>query len=145
VAAAHALELVGLPEARLNLAQATVHLALSPKSNAVYLALSAATEDVRAGLAGAVPPALRDAHYPGAKRLQHGKGYRYPHEFPGGVVRQDYLPDELADREYYLPSDRGAERAAATRLATLREIGRGRKADGAAPSASEAGEHGGRD
>jgi putative ATPase len=80
-------------------------------------------------LAGGVPPALRDAHYPGAKRLQHGKGYRYPHEFPGGVVRQTYLPDELADREYYRPSDRGAERAAAARLATLRDVVRGRSGE----------------
>ncbi|HVS67813.1 MAG TPA: replication-associated recombination protein A, partial [Mycobacteriales bacterium] len=137
VAAAHALELVGLPEARLNLAQATIYLALAPKSNAVITAIGAATEDVRAGRAGGVPPALRDAHYAGAKRLQHGKGYRYPHEFPGGVVQQTYLPDELADREYYRPSDRGAERAAAARLATLREVVRGRKADGAAPSPPE--------
>jgi putative ATPase len=125
VAAAHALELVGLPEARLNLAQATIYLALAPKSNAVISALGAATADVRAGLAGGVPPALRDAHYPGAKRLQHGTGYRYPHDFPGGVVQQAYLPAELADREYYRPSDRGAERAAEARLATLREILRG--------------------
>ncbi len=126
VAAAHALELVGLPEARLNLAQATIYLSLAPKSNAVIAALGAAAEDVRAGRAGGVPPALRDSHYPGAKRLQHGKGYRYPHEFPGGVVQQTYLPDELADREYYRPTDRGAERAAAARLATLRAIVRGR-------------------
>jgi putative ATPase len=137
VAAAHALELVGLPEARLNLAQATIYLALSPKSNAVITALGAATEDVRAGRAGGVPRELRDSHYPGAKRLQHGKGYRYPHEFPGGVVRQTYLPEELADREYYRPTDRGAERAAAARLATLRDIVRGRKTGGAAPSSSE--------
>jgi putative ATPase len=126
VAAAHALELVGLPEAKLNLAQAVIYLALAPKSNAVTAAIGAASDDVRAGRAGAVPAALRDAHYAGAKRLQHGSGYRYPHESPGGVVRQDYLPDELADREYYRPSGNGAERAAAARLATLREAVRGR-------------------
>ncbi len=137
VAAAHALELVGLPEARLNLAHATIYLALAPKSNAVIAALGAAVDDVRAGRAGAVPRVLRDSHYPGAKRLQHGKGYRYPHDFPGGVVQQGYLPDELADREYYRPSDRGAERAAAARLATLREVVRGRKTGGAAPSTTE--------
>ncbi|HWG62841.1 MAG TPA: replication-associated recombination protein A, partial [Streptosporangiaceae bacterium] len=79
VAAAQALEMIGLPEAALNLAQATIHLSLSPKSNAVTTAIGAATADVRAGRAGSVPPALRDAHYPGAKRLQHGGGYRYPH------------------------------------------------------------------
>jgi putative ATPase len=137
VAAAHALELVGLPEAKLNLAQAVIHLALSPKSNAVTTAIGAASEDVRSGLAGAVPAPLRDAHYAGAKRLQHGGGYRYPHEFPGGVVRQDYLPDELADREYYRPSDNGAERAATLRLATLRETVRGRGSGGASRPADE--------
>jgi putative ATPase len=137
VAAAHALELVGLPEAKLNLAQAVIYLALAPKSNAVTMAIGAASEDVRAGLAGAVPAPLRDAHYAGAKRLQHGSGYRYPHEFPGGLVRQDYLPTELADREYYHPSDHGAERAATTRLATLREVVRGRTADGDPQPAEE--------
>jgi putative ATPase len=125
VAAAHALELVGLPEARLNLAQATIHLALCPKSNAVITAIGAATADVQAGLAGRVPPALRDAHYPGAKRLQHGRGYRYPHDFPGGVVEQQYPPDEVVGRDYYRPSDRGAERAARERLAALRATVRG--------------------
>jgi putative ATPase len=125
VAAAHALELVGLPEARLNLAQATIHLALSPKSNAVINAIEAATADVRGGKAGAVPPALRDAHYPGAKRLQHGRGYRYPHEFPGGVVEQQYPPDDVVGRDYYRPHDRGAERAATERLAVLRATVRG--------------------
>ena len=130
VAAAQALELVGLPEAKLNLAQAVIYLALAPKSNAVTSAIGAASEDVRVGLAGAVPAALRDSHYAGAKRLQHGSGYRYPHDFPGGLVRQDYLPDEVADREYYRPSDNGAERAAAARLATLREVVRGRTTGG---------------
>jgi putative ATPase len=127
VAAAHALELVGLPEAKLNLAQATIHLSLAPKSNAVTTAIGAASADVLAGYAGAVPPGLRDAHYAGAKRLQHGSGYRYPHDFPGGVVQQSYLPDELAGREYYRPSDRGAERAATERLATLRSVVRGQQ------------------
>jgi putative ATPase len=125
VAAAHALDLVGLPEARLNLAQAVIHLALSPKSNAVIVAIEAATADVRAGQAGSVPPPLRDSHYPGAKRLHHGGGYRYPHEFPGGVVEQQYVPDELIGRDYYRPYDRGAERAATERLAALRATVRG--------------------
>jgi putative ATPase len=125
VAAAHALELVGLPEARLNLAQATIHLALSPKSNAVITAIQAAVADVKAGLAGGVPAPLRDSHYPGAKRLQHGGGYRYPHDFPGGVVEQQYPPDEVLGRDYYRPSDRGAERAAQERLAALRATVRG--------------------
>jgi putative ATPase len=125
VAAAQALEMVGLPEARLNLAQATIYLALAPKSNAVITAIEAATADVRNGLAGPVPPHLRDAHYPGARRLQHGKDYRYPHELPGGVVAQQYAPDTVAGRDYYRPSERGAERAAAGRLAALREMLRG--------------------
>jgi putative ATPase len=129
VAAAHALELVGLPEAKLNLTQATIYLALAPKSNAVIRAIGAATDDVRAGLAGAVPAHLRDAHYPGAKKLQHGRGYRYPHDFPGGVVQQQYAPDTIAGRDYYRPSDNGTERAAAQRLTALRTALRGETHD----------------
>ena len=124
-AAAQAVALVGLPEARLNLAQATIHLALAPKSNAVYTAIEAAIADVRAGIAGSVPPALRDAHYPGAARLGHGKGYRYPHDLPEGVAQQQYPPDELADRNYYHPAGRGAERTIIDRLARLRALIRG--------------------
>src|SRR4051812_3205164 len=134
VAAAHALELVGLPEARLNLAQATIYLALAPKSNAVIQAIEAASADVRAGLAGPVPAHLRDAHYPGARRLQHGKGYRYPHDFPGGVVTQQYAPDTVAGRDYYRPSEQGAERAVAQRLAMLREVVRGGAGPGRPPA-----------
>jgi putative ATPase len=125
VAAAQALELVGLPEARLNLAQAAIYLALAPKSNAVIRAIDAATDDVRQGLAGSVPTHLRDAHYPGARRLQHGKGYRYSQDFPGGVVEQQYAPDTVAGRDYYRPTDRGAERTLAERLAGLRKVLRG--------------------
>ena len=83
-----------------------------------------------------MPAPLRDAHYPGAKRLQHGGGYRYPHDFPGGVVDQQYPPDEVLGRDYYRPYDRGAERAAAERLAALRATVRGAPpgaADHAAP------------
>jgi putative ATPase len=129
VAAAQALELVGLPEARLNLAQAAIYLALAPKSSAVIHAIDAASDDVRQGLAGPVPTHLRDAHYPGARRLQHGKGYRYSQDFPGGVVEQQYAPDAVAERDYYRPTDRGAERAAAQRLAALRAVLRGRPSD----------------
>ena len=93
VAAAHAVEFVGLPEARINLAQAVIHIALAPKSNAVIRAIGAAEADVRAGLIGAVPAHLRDAHYPGAKRLGHGDGYVYPHDLPEGIVAQQYAPD----------------------------------------------------
>jgi putative ATPase len=124
VAAAQALELVGLPEARLNLAQATIYLSLAPKSNAVITAIGAAADDVRAGLTGAVPAHLRDSHYPGARRLQHGKGYRYPHDFPEGVVAQQYAPDTVTGRDYYRPSGHGAERAMADRLGQLRRVTR---------------------
>ena len=114
------MQLIGLPEGRLTLAEATIYLALAPKSNAVIRAIGAATADVRAGAAGPVPPHLRDAHYPGARHLQHGKGYRYPHDFPGALVQQQYAPDGVHGRDYYDPSDRGAERVMAQRLAILR-------------------------
>ncbi|MGI8678670.1 MAG: replication-associated recombination protein A [Jatrophihabitans sp.] len=124
-AAADAVQLIGLPEARINLAQATIHLALAPKSNAVVGAIDAAQADVRAGLAGEVPPALRDSHYPGAKELTAGTRYVYPPDVPDGVVTQQYPPDELVGRNYYKPAGRGAERAVAERLARLRTIVRG--------------------
>ena len=113
-AAAHAVEFVGLPEAQLNLAQAVIHLATAPKSNAVTTALGAAMADVRAGRGGAVPPHLRDAHYSGARGLGHGDGYRYPHDDPRGVVTQQYAPDDLVGTDYYRPSGHGAERAVAS-------------------------------
>jgi putative ATPase len=122
VAAAQAVEFVGLPEARINLTQATIHLALAPKSNAVIKAISAATADVRAGLAGPVPVHLRDAHYPGAQRLGHGRGYEYPHDAPEGVVAQQYAPDALAGRRYYEPTRHGAEARYADRSGRIREI-----------------------
>jgi putative ATPase len=120
VAAASALELVGLPEAQLNLAQAVIHCSLAPKSNAVIAAIGRARADVQAGRTGQVPAHLRDAHYPGAKKLQHGRGYRYPHDFPGGVVAQQYAPDSVAGRIYYEPS--GQEPRMAARVAHLREV-----------------------
>ena len=125
VAAAQAVQLIGMPEARIVLAQAVVHLATAPKSNASYLAVDAAIADVRAGRAGAVPAHLRDAHYPGARSLGHGKGYDYSHDALHGVSAQQYAPDELVGREYYTPTERGAERDISTRLARLREILRG--------------------
>jgi putative ATPase len=114
-----------MPEARLNLAQATVHLALAPKSNAVITAIDSALADVRQGRLGVVPPALRDAHYRGAARLGAARGYRYPHDAPEGVVAQQYPPDELVGRDYYRPTLRGAERALAERLEKLRAAVRG--------------------
>ena len=108
-AAAHAVEFVGLPEARINLAQATVHLALAPKSNAAYMGLNNAAADVSTRPVGEVPAHLRDAHYGGAEQLGHGRGYRYPHDSPDGWVGQQYLPDELVGSRYYQPSSNGAE------------------------------------
>ncbi|HEU0131424.1 MAG TPA: replication-associated recombination protein A [Mycobacteriales bacterium] len=125
VSAAQALEMIGLPEARLNLAQATIHLALAPKSNAVITAIGRATDDVRRGDIGRVPPHLRDSHYAGAKKIAHGKGYRYPHDFPAGIVAQQYAPDVVHGREYYVPTDHGAERDAAARLSRIRAALRG--------------------
>lgn len=125
VAAAEATQLIGLPEARIPLAEATIYLATAPKSNAVITAIDSAISDVRAGKFGRVPPPLRDAHYPGAKRLGHGKGYKYPHSDPLGVVRQQHLPDELVDKVYYRPSDHGNERAIGERLEKIRRITRG--------------------
>jgi putative ATPase len=122
VAAAEAVALIGMPEGRIILAQAVVHIATAPKSNASYLAIGAALEDVKSGRAGEVPMHLRDAHYPGAKRLGHGTGYRYSHDDPRGVVQQQYLPDGLEDAEYYQPTERGAEREIHERLAKIRGI-----------------------
>ncbi len=108
-AAANAVEFVGLPEARINLAQATVHLALAPKSNTAYAGLNAASADVRSRPVGEVPAHLRDASYRGASTLGHGTGYRYPHDHPNAWVQQQYLPDELVDARYYAAGDQGAE------------------------------------
>jgi len=120
VAAAQAVEFVGLPEARINLAQAVIHLALAPKSNAVIRAIGAAADDVRSGRTGPVPAHLRDASYPGAARLGHGAGYLYPHDFPEGIVRQEYAPDAAAGRRYYEPSRHGAEARYAERAERIR-------------------------
>lgn len=125
IAAADAVQFIGMPEGRIPLAQAVVHLATAPKSNAAYLGIDAAIADVRAGDFGRVPKHLRDAHYPGAKRLGHGKGYVYPHDAAVGVVPQQYLPDELRGREYYQPSEHGNEREVSARLAKIRRIVRG--------------------
>ncbi|MEZ0077321.1 replication-associated recombination protein A [Planotetraspora sp. GP83] len=127
VAAAQAVEFIGLPEGRINLAQAVIHCALAPKSNAVVKAIGAASDDVRRGLIGQVPGHLRDAHYPGAKKLGHGKGYQYPHDFEHGLVRQDYAPEELRDRRYYEPTSHGAEARFGERWARIRGFLRGDK------------------
>jgi putative ATPase len=124
-AAAAAVALIGLPECQLNLAQAVIHMATAPKSNGVVAAISEALADVRAGTAGPVPRHLRDAHYPGARGLGHGSGYRYPHDDARGVVVQQYPPDMLVGRDYYRPVPRGNESGIAERLPRLRAAVRG--------------------
>ncbi|MBB1025545.1 replication-associated recombination protein A [Dietzia sp. DQ12-76] len=124
-AASEVVQKVGLPECRLALAQATIHLATAPKSNAVISAIDAAMADVRAGGVGEVPRHLRDGHYAGAKGLGNGVGYRYAHQSPAGVVAQQYPPDELVGRDYYSPTGHGYERDLRTRLTRLRGIVRG--------------------
>lgn len=125
VAAAQAVQLIGMPEARIVLAEAVVHLATAPKSNAAYNGINAAIADVRAGRGQGIPSHLRDAHYPGAKQLGHGKGYVYSHDEPHGVAQQQYPPDDLVGRNYYEPTEHGAERDIAARLGRLRRIIRG--------------------
>ena len=116
-AAARAVEFVGLPEAKLNLAQAVVHLATAPKSNRVTVALGRAEVDAKSSGAGEVPMHLRDAHYRGAAQLGHGTGYDYPHDHPEGWVDQRHRPDEVEGNVYYDPSPHGYEREVADRMA----------------------------
>ncbi|MFI6167029.1 replication-associated recombination protein A [Nocardia sp. NPDC051052] len=125
-AAAQVVQLVGLPEARLALAQATIHLASAPKSGAVIAALGAAMADVAAGKAGAVPPHLRDGHYAGAAKLGNAQGYKYPHDNKDGVLAQQYPPDQLVGVNYYQPTDHGNEREVGPRVDKLRRIIRGK-------------------
>lgn len=116
VAAAQAVEMVGLPEGRIPLAQAAVYLATAPKSNACYLGIDQAFADVEAVSQGTIPLHLRDASHPGSRQLGHGQGYLYPHDFPGHFVAQDYLPAELKGRRYYQPTAEGYEREIQIRL-----------------------------
>jgi putative ATPase len=118
ISAQQAVEFVGLPEARITLAHATVYLATAPKSNSAYAALGAAEADIGSGRTLAVPPHLRDSHYKGAKALGHGQGYRYPHDHEGGYVPQAYLPE---GRTYYTPTRHGAEARIADRLEVWRQ------------------------
>ncbi|MBC8090522.1 MAG: replication-associated recombination protein A, partial [Pseudonocardia sp.] len=125
VAAAQVVQLIGMPEARLALAQATVHLATAPKSNAVIVGIDEAMVDVRAGAVGAVPAHLRDGHYAGAEKLGNAVGYRYPHATPEGVLNQQYPPDALVGKDYYRPTQHGGERTLLDRLTKLRRAVRG--------------------
>jgi putative ATPase len=127
VAAAQAVQLIGMPEARLNLAQATIALAVAPKSNAVTKAIDAASADVRAGKIGPVPSHLRDAHYAGAKKIGHGATYQYSHDAPYGIAEQQYAPDVVADARYYQPTSLGAEAAVKERWERVRRLVRGQK------------------
>lgn len=122
MAAADAVSFLGMPEGRIPLAEATIYLALAPKSNAAYVAINQALEDVRQGKAGVVPAELRDAHYPGAKALGHGKGYVYSHDEPHGVNPANYLPQTLRGTRYYRPTARGVEGELAARYEALRSI-----------------------
>lgn len=125
-AAAQAVQFIGLPEGRLALAQATIHLATAPKSPAVYQAIARAQEDIRAGHVGPVPAHLRDGHYEGAKAMGNAIGYVYPHDDPRGVVTQQYIPEGMEQRVYYEPTDHGAEKRVRDYLGKLRQIVRGK-------------------
>ena len=122
VAAAQAVQLIGMPEARLILGHAVVHLATAPKSNAAYNAINAAVADVRAGRGRGVPMHLRDSHYPGAQQLGHGKGYQYSHDSPHSIATQQYAPDDLLGVNYYKPTANGAERTLGERVERVRGI-----------------------
>lgn len=122
VAAAEAMALIGLPEGRIPLAQVTIYLALAPKSNAAYVAINDAQAAIREGKIGEVPVHLRDAHYPGATAMGHGRGYRYPHDDVAGIVPQAYAPEPVAEDSYYRPSTRGFEAELKKRQAAILEI-----------------------
>jgi putative ATPase len=125
VAAAQAVALIGMPEARIILAQAVVHVATAPKSNASYNGINSAVADVRAGKGTTVPPPLRDAHYAGSAGLGHGKGYIYSHDSPHSIATQQYPPDDLVGKDYYVPTGNGVERDLGVRVERLRAIIRG--------------------
>lgn len=114
--AAYAVDFIGMPEARIPLAEAVVYLATAPKSNAVIMGIDKAMHAVKNEKSGQVPLHLRDAHYKGADQLDHGKGYQYPHNFKDGYVVQQYLPDHLKHKSFYEPSGRGFEKSIQKRL-----------------------------
>jgi putative ATPase len=108
-AAAQTVALIGMPEARITLAHATIALALAPKSNSAYLAINAALSDIQSGSIGEVPGPLRDSQYSKTADTRNTDKYVYPHDLSEGIASQQYLPDAIADREYYRPTTRGAE------------------------------------
>ena len=119
-AAAQAVQFVGMPEAQIPLAQAVIYLACAPKSNASYVAINRANKDVAERKGPPVPKHLRDTSYPGAKALGHGKGYKYPHDYPGHHTDQEYLPPGAASGPYYEPTEHGHEAKFKQRLSRLR-------------------------
>lgn len=125
VSAQTAVERIGMPEGRIPMAQAVVYVALAPKSNAAYMGINRALADVKAGKSGEVPMHLRDAHYPGAKALGHGVGYKYSHDYPHSISAQEYLPDSLAGTRYYEPTSNGYERGMEDRIAMIEKFRRG--------------------
>lgn len=116
VAAFDAINVIGMPEGRIALAQAAVYVASAPKSNSAYIGIDKALEDIRNEEVGKVPIHLRDTHYQGSDKLGHGKGYKYPHDFDNNYVKQEYLPKEYANKKYYVPSENGYERHIKERL-----------------------------
>lgn len=122
IAAAQAVQLIGMPEARINLAQATIAVATAPKSPGVINAIDSALDDVKSGNTGAVPLHLRDAHYKGAKALGHGQGYLFPHNFPHNVVAQQYMPDRVEGTQYYIPTVNGHEATITQRMAGIKSF-----------------------
>lgn len=129
VSAAQAVQMIGMPEGRIILAQATIHLATAPKSNSAINAIDAALKDVKKGYAGSVPRHLRDGHYGGAKDLGNAIGYKYPHAVAEGILTQQYPPDELVGKNYYKPTEHGVEKRISGYLPKLRSIVRGTAED----------------
>lgn len=121
VSAFNAVNVIGMPEGRIPLAQAAVYIATAPKSNAAYIGIDRALEDIRSKEIGKVPTHLKDGHYPGARNLGHGIGYKYPHDYEGAYVPQQYLPNEFANKKYYEPTENGYEKEIKKRLLTKHE------------------------
>lgn len=121
VSAAQALEMVGLPEARIPLTEAAIYLATAPKSNSVVVAIDKALEDVENLAQGSIPLHLRDASHPGSKKIGYGEGYKYPHDYPGHYVHQQYLPDEVKEQKYYSAGDLGYEAEVKKRMADIKK------------------------
>lgn len=129
VAAGQSVAMVGMPEAQIILAHVTILASLAPKSNSVIVAINAAMADVQSGRVGSVPNHLRDGHYKGAADLGHGVGYQYPHDNESGIAQQSYLPEILANADYYLPSTHGAEERWSGIAKRLKEMRTGRSLD----------------